>query len=543
MNKKKSIVLAMAIAAVFLVAAIGSASANGVCVWGNINNGEFYQCGQTVTQSCTLNATMTCSPGYGLIIGADDITINGAEYTIDGQSPGTCDDYNRAGISGTITSSTRDNVTIKNLKVKNFCSGMYFEAYGSGSKTTNLTIENCTIYDNGRNVSEVKSNGITTWFVYNSTINNCTIYNNTGGADCSPPCENGGSGIWMYAGNDNNITNNKIYDNKKGGFFTKAKPLRNNISHNEIWGNHQGGIILRCKCCANNTIEYNNASYNYGTGIFIGGPCNTIRYNTVCNNKNGSIEELPDTGHNGCGVNFGRSDSDIDCGYAPCGSIGSRYNNLSSNRICGNEYLDIWERAGVRNTNEGDNNICDKPDGWNDDGTTGCTYRCVYAYKKQHNAKPPSTNNVPSTEFSSTDYDNIRLDDNDRKTSETDTNGNYAIHRFNFTVTEPAAKIDKIKVIWNGIGKHDDDEDADQGAELYIYDFNSASYGDALASTDSGAEVTLTGEKDSDISHYISSSGNVTVLVEQKNDQFTYQSQTYKSHIETDYVQLRVEWS
>ncbi len=528
MNKKKSIVSATAIAAVFLVAAIGSASANGVCVWGNINNGEFYQCGQTVTQSCTLNATMTCSSGYGLIIGADDITINGAEYTIDGQSPGTCEDYNRAGISGTITSSTRDNVTIKDLKVKNFCSGIYFEAYGSGSKFTNLTIENCTIYDNGLNATGKKTNGIKMIWVYDSTINNCTIYNNTGGADCDPPCENGGSGIWMYAGNDNNITNNKIYDNKKGGFFTKAKPLRNNISHNEIWGNHQGGIILRCKCCANNTIEYNTVAHNYGTGIFIGGPCNTIRHNDIVNNKNGSIEELPDTGHNGCGVNFGRDDSDIDCGYAPCGSIGSRYNNLSSNRICGNEYLDIWERATVRNNNTGDNNTCDKPDGWNDDGTTGCTYDCVHAYGYQNNSRPPATCDVPSTTISKSD---IRVKDGDYAQSNTDTTGNYATQRFNFTVREPATKIDKINVTWNGIGWNDTGGNYN-GTYLYIW--NGTGYEEWGNNSGVGTDATLTNETTSNIDNYINS-GNVTILVEQKCKDAGWGQD---SHIRTDLAKI-----
>lgn len=39
--------------------------------------------------------------------------------------------------------------------------------------------------------------------------------------------------------------------------------------------------------CDSNIIEYNNASDNHGSGIFIGGNDNTIRYNTVCNNRDG----------------------------------------------------------------------------------------------------------------------------------------------------------------------------------------------------------------------------------------------------------------
>jgi parallel beta-helix repeat protein len=66
------------------------------------------------------------------------------------------------------------------------------------------------------------------------------------------------------------------------------KPERTNVTYNNITGNGQGGIILRCKKSATHIIEYNNVTENYGTGIWIGGPNNTIRYNTITNNKNGS---------------------------------------------------------------------------------------------------------------------------------------------------------------------------------------------------------------------------------------------------------------
>ena len=337
---------------------------------------QTFTCGETVTESCVFNCDMSCPTGHGLVVGGDDIVIDGAGYTIDGVSPGECV-LDRAGIYG-ITLDIRDNVTIKNLKVKNFCSGIFLSGLLDGTKVTNVTIDNCTIYDNGVNATEKKTHGIKMIRVHDSTIENCKIYNNTGGTGCTPPCENGGSGIFLKIGNDNVITNNEIYDNKKGGFFCKASPKRCELSHNEVWGNHQGGLILRCKCTQNFTIEYNNVSYNYGTGIFIGGPCNTIRHNNVSNNMNGAIEGLPDTGTNGCGVNFGRDDVG-NCGYPPCGSMGSRLNTLINNTICDNEYLDIWERAAVRGTNNGVENKCDEPDGWNDDGTSGCTYSCTAA--------------------------------------------------------------------------------------------------------------------------------------------------------------------
>ena len=369
MNTKKSIVLTIAIAVVFLIAAMGSASAFCVCDdgWCNNVNRAYYNCTDTVTESCTFNATMTCPAGHGLVIGADNIIIDGAEYTIDGVSPGECV-LDRGGIAGT-SLGIRNNITIKDLRIKNFCSGIYLEGFGALGKFTNVTIDNCAIYDNGVNVTGKKTHGIKAINVHDSTIENCDIYNNTGGSGCTPPCENGGNGIFLKSGNDNVITNNELYDNKLGGFFCKAKPMRTEISNNHVWGNHMGGIILRCKKSMNSTIEHNNASYNYGTGIFVGGPYNTIRNNDAAHNMNGAVQGLPGTGTNGCGVNFGRDDA----APMPCGS---RWNTMSSNMICENEHLDIWEHPDVRGTNTGDENCCDKPDGWNDTGTTGCTYCC-----------------------------------------------------------------------------------------------------------------------------------------------------------------------
>ena len=71
-----------------LLLATGSASASGVCVWGDIDAGQFYVPGDTVIKSCTLNDTMTCK-GDGLIIGGGQIRIYGDGYCIKGDGTGT----------------------------------------------------------------------------------------------------------------------------------------------------------------------------------------------------------------------------------------------------------------------------------------------------------------------------------------------------------------------------------------------------------------------------------------------------------------------
>jgi hypothetical protein len=80
----KNVILAMAIAAVFLVAAVGSASANGVCVGEHYKFACWSPYSNVVNESCTFNGSMECPSGDGLIIGADNITIDGNGYILDG---------------------------------------------------------------------------------------------------------------------------------------------------------------------------------------------------------------------------------------------------------------------------------------------------------------------------------------------------------------------------------------------------------------------------------------------------------------------------
>lgn len=158
---------------------------------------------------------------------------------------------------------------------------------------------------------------------------------------------------------------------------------------------------------------------------------------------------------------------------------------------------------------------------------TGTPGEDAWAFKFENNSKPPTTCDVPNTEFSSTDYDEIEADDGTSQYDESE--DNFAAHRFNFSIDEAAADIDKINVTWNGKGWHDNENN---GATLYIWK-DGTGY-EQLDSNSVSTDATLTGERASSISNYINS-GNVTILVEQN----TKESGSI-SYIETDYVKLVV---
>ena len=322
-------------------------------------DGTVFRCGDTVTKSCTFNEDMNCHVRYGLIIGADNITIDGAGYTLERADPGECTLCPSAGV----LNKGYDDVTIANLEIKHFCNGIYLNRnIEDGHVVYRNTIENCNIHHTGNATASSATHGIKMRYVFNSTIRNNSIHDQIAYVDPNPGCEDGGNGLFLYTGDHNNIIGNRFYNNQKAGMLIKMKPKYWNISHNHLWGNGQGGIILRCKLCDFNLIEHNNASGNYGSGIFIGGNDNTIRYNTVCNNRDGGPYYDDSVGGHGYGINIGRGDGSLD-------------NTLISNTVCGNDYQDIRVVTGVTG-NTGGENTCNTTYNYNDDGTTGCTYSC-----------------------------------------------------------------------------------------------------------------------------------------------------------------------
>ncbi len=136
----------------------------------------------------------------------------------------------------------------------------------------------------------------------------------------------------------------------------------------------------------------------------------------------------------------------------------------------------------------------------------------------------------PNDEFTAADYAKIRVNDNNFATSQTDDEGYFAAHRFNFSIETPVANVTAINVTWVGIGDH---YSGINGADLYIWNFTLGTY-ELLKSGDiTSNKVTLNGEKTSGISNYVNA-GKITVLVKQK----TADTGLAYSKIMTDYVRI-----
>ncbi len=369
----KNVILVMAITTVFLVAAIGSASADYACV-SNDGSGDAYFCGGTVLKSCTLNGSMDCAGGAGLIVGGEDIIIDGNGYYISG-SPWDA--------ANGVYNLKHDNVTIRNLEVKNFYIGIRLKGRSSFplDPVEENVIENCKVHDNGLAVDGAKSHGILCEpNVKNSTITRCDIYNNTGSFAVDPLCDSGGSGIRFYSGSHNNtVTCNKLHNNTLSGVFAKGGPHYLYVAYNDVYengvyrgaaGSMCGGIRFECKNSDHETVEYNTITNNLGVGIYTRGGNNTFRHNTIMNNTNSSTK-LDDVTEVATGIGIFSGNH---------AGVSTANNTIYNNTVCNNTYLDMWDWITEPTRRlSGDYNTGNKSRNYNDTSALGgqcCIYTC-----------------------------------------------------------------------------------------------------------------------------------------------------------------------
>ena len=288
------------------------------------NSSVVFVCGNKVTESCKMTCDLNCS-GDGFIAGADNITIDGANYNLTGHGSGE-------GIK--IEAGGHNNLIIENFNsISHFSNGI-ITGMGTGGVLTNSIIRNNNVHSND-NV------GIA---IYDHSDNNQIINNN-----CH---DNGRSGIDLYPSNNCVVNDNLCYNNGQSG-INVLHSGNNAVKNNKVYGNGEYGILLLYTNSDNNEITSNEIYNNY-YGIFLDGDTdnNKINSNTITNNNYGiSIDYLKS-------VEFANN------------------NKINSNTICNNGDGDINVVAGIGTF--GDENTCDIAGGYNDTtaNQTSCKYSC-----------------------------------------------------------------------------------------------------------------------------------------------------------------------
>ena len=209
-----------------------------------------------------------------IIVGADNIVINGNNLVLDG----------RRKIGYGIYLNGHKGVTIKNFNIKNYYYAMRAENADtiliennniSGNKATDNTFLNINVA-----ISSAPGGGI----LFNQVINS-TVRNNKG--------NNQDVGINLYYGNGNTITQNDFSSNKAWGVRLHQSTY-NIISDNQVHhvnrcnnsGCDSAGVLL-VNASNNNTVSGNNMTYS-GDGFFIGNQYSVPSDNNLIENNDGS---------------------------------------------------------------------------------------------------------------------------------------------------------------------------------------------------------------------------------------------------------------
>ena len=233
---------------------------------------QTFLCGETITESCTLNCDLSTN-GTCFVIGADHITVSGAGHGITGNSTG-----NGIELSG------RTNVTIRDLSICNFTNGIFMET---------------TVY---------------------STVHNVTATNNRG---------TGGCGIYFSGANGNTISECEASGNAFTGLYMESGSTHNNVTNCTANSNWYYGIVL-WSSSNNNTLQNSTVSDNE-RGIALGySNANAIHNNTLRNNSLYGLEMQQPSNNNA--VSNNAIDNNEQYGIY-IGTHGSYY---SGNRIIGN---------------------------------------------------------------------------------------------------------------------------------------------------------------------------------------------------------------
>jgi len=265
-----------------------------------------------------------------IVVQRDNIIVDGATYQVQGTG---------SGIGINLTS--RYNVTIKNMEIKEFDNGIKL-AYSlnnsiSGNKLEANSFSGISLFESSSN--SISGNSITG---HSSGINLVKSSNNTiSGNDIT---ENGW-GIQLFVSDNNTIFGNNIAANEQNGIEVSSSS-NNNVYGNNIANNQQLGIMLSGSSNYNSIKENNIANNGFGG----------IRHHSSLENTVSGNNITDHTYYHG--INLEYSSNNIISGnniknnkWGISFNYNSLKNTISGNNITNNDH-------GIWLCNSSNNNFC-----------------------------------------------------------------------------------------------------------------------------------------------------------------------------------------
>jgi parallel beta-helix repeat protein len=283
-----------------------------------LQTASVFACGAVITADTTLGNDLTDCPGDGLIIDADDITVNLNEHTIDGDGVPAADGFDLG-----IRVDAHHGITLTNGAVQRFDRGIVLAASTGNLLTGLYSHDNAgrgIMLDNGSDANAVVNNhaarngrsGISIVGSDNNVVtSNLSEHNTLNGVFLTGASHNrilgntlldDGSGVGMDNGSDDNVVSATMRDDGEGGVFVNFSD-RNVVTHNRVLSTGSG---VSLESADNNTITDNQVLHSpasacdgCGIGIQIYGNNNLVARNTLIVSPRYGIEvdDFQDPGH------------------------------------------------------------------------------------------------------------------------------------------------------------------------------------------------------------------------------------------------------
>ena len=287
-----------------LVAGLAAAAALFVVAPASANH---VQCGDTITQSTTLDSDLVNCPGNGIRIFGAGITLDLGGHTVDGSGGG----------QGITTTGEDDpaGTVIRNGIVRQFFIGVVMDAAHGGTLARLAVTQNA---QNGVAVLDTEAptvrnvhafgNGVGLTIggnVFRARILNVHAYDNGAGMggglvfnsviEGNFVHDNQYAGIGFTFSENNHIAGNRVVNNGTAGILLQDGIDGNRIVANRVTGSGTDGIVLTGESIGANLFRGNNTHRNGDDGIDIDGPGSTLTKNTANFNIDLGIEAEPGT--------------------------------------------------------------------------------------------------------------------------------------------------------------------------------------------------------------------------------------------------------
>jgi parallel beta-helix repeat protein len=197
-------------------------------------------CGEIVNEDVTLTSDLECGPGDGLIVGANDITINLNGYSITSSDEAGSEDpsMNYDGSSGILVPNAQ-NVAISGLgEISGFDRGITFMG-SSGGQVADIQLANNDIgvLMSGSEGTEVSRNTIT-----NNGIALISDSSNKGVIAFNQVVANLEQGMLVLGSDDNVVAANNMFGNGENGIYLDIMSNGNTIDFNTVFGHEVGDL-------------------------------------------------------------------------------------------------------------------------------------------------------------------------------------------------------------------------------------------------------------------------------------------------------------